>query len=71
MSQVSELNQDPLDIFPKNNMAHTSPISKCDIIYHIQNYEWIGEKGAKPHCMAFARKLHKISSIAASNQKAN
>lgn len=68
MSQVCELKQDPLNIFPKNNMAHTSLIPKCDIIYHIQNYEWIGAKEAKTYCMAFARKLHKI---AASNQKAN
>lgn len=47
MSQVCESKQDPLDIFPKNNMAHTSPISKCDIIYHFQNYEWIGAKEEK------------------------
>lgn len=71
MSQVCELKQDSLDIFPKNNMAHTSPISKCDIIYHIQNYEWIKTKETKTHCMTFARKLHKIISVAASNQKAN
>lgn len=65
MSQVCELKQDPLDIFPKNNMAHTSPVSKRDIIYHTQNYEWIRAKEAKINCMAFARKLHKIASLEA------
>lgn len=39
MSQVCDLEQDRLDTLPKKNVAHTSPVSKCGIVCHNQNYE--------------------------------